>query len=86
MKFDNEALQEMIVSQKLKLSFWDKVSHYWIVILMFSGAVFWWYHVIAISIIKQETAFPTLERSIQLGSGFLIISIVFFIIQYRRLA
>lgn len=85
MKFDNELLLEMIASRRLKLSFWDKFSHYWIVVLTFFGAIFWWYQVIKINITKLETTFPTLERSIKLGVGFLIISIVFFIIQYRRL-
>lgn len=85
MKFDNELLLEMITSQRLKLSFWDKISHYWIVVLTFFGAIFWWYQVIKINITKLETTFPTLERSIMLGVGFLVISIVFFIIQYRRL-
>jgi hypothetical protein len=85
MKFDNELLLEMIASQRLKLSFWDKISHYWIVVLTFFGAIFCWYQVIKINITTLETTSPTLERSIKLGIGLLVISIVFFTIQYRRL-
>ena len=67
MSYNQQSIDEMIDTQKLKLSVWDKISHYWIVVLTFFGAIFWWYQVIKINITKLETTFPTLEISIMLG-------------------
>lgn len=75
----------MINSKRLRLSFWDKISHYWIVILMLFGTGFYWYQIIKGYFNKIEPAYYSSEELFNVGFCFLIIAILFFAIQYRRL-
>ena len=83
MKHDRQSIDKMIKTNRLKLSFEEHLSHYWIVILMLLGTGFWWYEAVGISNIKTQG--PTLYQSFNIGLSFFLIATLFFTLQYRKL-
>jgi len=83
MIYNQQSIEEMINTQRLKLSVWDKISHYWIVILMLFGTGIFWFQSTKIYLNKGESFF--LGRSFNIGLIFLATAILFSLLQYRRL-
>ena len=85
MKYNDQLISEMINSKRLKLGYWDKISHYWIVILMLIGAGFFLLEATKSYLNKLEPVIHSSEKLFNIGFCFLVIAILFSSIQFRRL-
>jgi len=85
MKFTDDLIVGMKSSQRLKLSFWNSISHYWVVLLMALLTVFWWYQLIKSFLTQSAPIFRGSKELFNVGCCLLIVTSLFFVIQYRRL-